>query len=301
MPMVEADVRATDIEWEKWGARDPYFGVLTHERFRAATIAEDDYDAFFETGRGHVEAVVRNCMRHFGDGFELRRVLDFGCGVGRVLLPFAEKCDAVVGVDVSESMLIEARRNCSRFNVANASFVLSDDRLSAVVGQFDLVHSTIVLQHIESERGLNLIARLVELVAPGGGVAIQVTYGRNYGDCHYGRPTPQRPQLPRARPLYRRALSAAGRILFLDRAHAPEPTGPSAPDSDPVMMMYHYDLSRIAYILHAAGATGFYAEFTDHGGELGTTLYARTRSPAAAESSDVGSLSLNVNQQVTRT
>jgi hypothetical protein len=42
------------------------------------------------------------------------------------------------------------------------------------------------------------------------------------------------------------------------------------------MMMYHYDLSRIAYIFHAAGATGFHAEFTDHGGELGATLYART-------------------------
>ncbi len=49
------------------------------------------------------------------------------------------------------------------------------------------------------------------------------------------------------------------------------------------MMMYHYDLSRIAYILHSAGATGFAAELTDHGGELGATLYARVGSRAAAE------------------
>ena len=54
------------------------------------------------------------------------------------------------------------------------------------------------------------------------------------------------------------------------------------------MMMYHYDLSRIAYILQSAGATGFAAELTDHGGELGATLYARvdSRAPAARVDAD---------------
>ena len=216
MPKVEANVQETDVEWEKWGDRDPYFGVLTHARYRASTITADDYLAFFESGRGHVEAVLASCKRHFDEDFRPRRVLDFGCGVGRVLLPFAESCETVVGVDVSESMLAEARRNCARFGVANVTLVRADDTLSAVEGHFDLVHSTIVFQRIESERGLDLIARLVELVAPGGGVSIHVTYGRDYGECRYGRPVPE----------------------------SIEPPDPAA---DPVMMMYHYDLSRIAY------------------------------------------------------
>ena len=41
------------------------------------------------------------------------------------------------------------------------------------------------------------------------------------------------------------------------------------------MMMYLYDLNRIAYVFHAAGASGYHAEFTDHGGELGMMLYVR--------------------------
>ncbi|MET0506883.1 MAG: class I SAM-dependent methyltransferase, partial [Burkholderiaceae bacterium] len=259
MPKAEADVQQTDVEWEKWGARDPYFGVLTHDRYRASTITADDYLAFFESGHGHVEAVLASCRHHFGEGFQPRRVLDFGCGVGRVLLPFAELCEAVVGVDVSESMLVEARRNCARFGVTNATLVRADDTLSAIEGHFDLVHSTIVFQHIECERGLDLIARLVELVAPGGGVSIHVTYGRDYGECRYGRPVPQQPQPLRSRPLYRRVLSLVGGLVRLGRPPVPEPIAPAAAAADPLMMMYHYDLGRIAYILHSAGATGFVA------------------------------------------
>jgi SAM-dependent methyltransferase len=282
MPKIEADVLETDVEWEKWGARDPYFGVLTHDRYRSSKMAADDYLAFFESGHGHVEAVLANCRRHFGEDFQPRRVLDFGCGVGRVLLPFAEICETVVGVDVSESMLAEARRNCARFGVNNAKLVRADDTLSTVEGPFDLVHSTIVFQHIESERGLDLIARLVALVVPGGGISIHVTYGRDHPDCRYGRPVPQQAETPRARPLYRRALSIVGGLVRARRPRASEPDVLPEAEADPLMMMYHYDLSRIAYILHSAGATGFAAELTDHGGELGVTVYARVGSKAAA-------------------
>ncbi len=282
MPSIEADVRETDVEWEKWGAKDPYFGVLTHERYRSSKMAPEDYLAFFESGHGHVEAVLASCRRHFGEDFNPKRVLDFGCGVGRVLLPFAEQCETVVGVDVSESMLAEGRRNCARFGVTNATLVRGDDTLSAVEGEFDLVHSTIVFQHLESERGLDLISRLVGLVAPGGGVSLHVTYGRNYGECRYGKPVPKQPEPRRGRPMHRRALLLLSALVRRRRPSIPGPSTPPDAASDPQMMMYHYDLSRIAYILYSAGATGFFAEFTDHGGELGATLYAHVGVRATA-------------------
>jgi len=271
------DRHATDAEWEKWGARDPYFGVLTHDRFRATALTAADYDHFFDSGRQHVQAVLATCRRHFGEAFAPASVLDFGCGVGRILIPFAETGAAVVGTDVSDSMLAEARRNCARFGIRNAELVKSDDALSAVPGPYDLVHSTIVLQHIESERGLDILNRLVSLVAPGGVAAIQVTYGRSYGECRYGRPVPLPPEpVPPPMTLYRRMRAVARALLRPAPRPVPaiEPAAESVP-SDPVMMMYHYDLSRIAFIFHAAGATGFHAEFTDHGGELGAMLYAQ--------------------------
>lgn len=265
----------TDVEWEKWGSRDPYFGVLTHERFRSSAMTASDYNDFFASGRDHVAGVLATCRRFYGATFEPARVLDFGCGVGRVLIPFADVCEHVVGTDVSESMLSEARRNCARFGTVNATLVRSDDRLDGVEGPFDLVHSTIVLQHIQSDRGLDIIDRLVGLIAPGGIAAIHVTYGRDYGECRYGQPIPPAPPAPPAPPTFARRVRTMVRQFVRGPAQAAAPAPVRPPGGDPVMMMYHYDLSRIAYIFHAAGAAEFHAVFSDHGGELGVTLYAR--------------------------
>ena len=273
-PSLSEAVHDTDVEWEKWGSRDPYFGVLTHDRFRSTALTAAAYNDFFESGRDYARTVLASCRRHFGEAFDPQRVLDFGCGVGRVLVPFAEMAESVVGTDVSESMLAEARRNCARFGISNVDLVRSDDALTEVEGTFDLVHSTIVLQHVESERGLDLIARLVERIAPGGAAAIHVTYGRDYGKCRYGRPIPE--PLPHPPTLYQRMRSTVRDFLLPSRRQTSLAPVTPAPSADPAMMMYHYDLSRIAYIFHAAGATGFHAEFTNHGGELGATLYART-------------------------
>jgi hypothetical protein len=179
--------------------------------------------------------------------------------------------------------------------VTNATLVRADDTLSAVEGQFDLVHSTIVFQHIENERGLDLIARLVKLVAPGGVVSIHVTYGRDHGECHYGKPVPQQPEAQRTRPLYRRALSVIGGLRRRGRSTVPEPSTPPDTAGDPQMMMYQYDLSCIAYILHSAGATGFAAELTDHGGELGATLYARVGPSAVDGAAETRQLPRNIH------
>ena len=41
-----------------------------------------------------------------------RRVLDLGCGMGRMLPTLAQRCAYVVGLDVSERMLEEAKQRC---------------------------------------------------------------------------------------------------------------------------------------------------------------------------------------------
>jgi SAM-dependent methyltransferase len=280
----DSDTCDTDVEWEKWGARDPYYGVLTHDRFRSERMTADAYRDFFETGRGHVREVLASCRRYFGTGFEPRRVLDFGCGVGRLLIPFSEVSSSVVGVDISDSMLAEARRNCARFGVTNAEFVRSDDELSAVKGRFDLVHSAIVLQHIESaERGLDIIARMVSLILPGGVAAIHVTYGRNYGRCRYGRVIPDPAVTERQAPtLFRRFTAGLSRYLQTPvGGHAFPQIDAHVDRRDPVMLMYHYDLSQIAFILQNAGAPEMHAQFTNHGGELGVIVYAQIAKSAS--------------------
>jgi SAM-dependent methyltransferase len=284
----------TDLDWEAWGARDPYFGVLTHERFRAGRIDDAARREFFRTGAEHVEHVLALCRRHLDPGFTPRRVLDFGCGVGRVAIPFARHAHEVVGVDVSISMLAEARANCDAQGCTNVVLLPSDDALSAVTGRFDLVHSYIVLQHVDPMRGLSLTGRLIECLRPGGIGVLHVTYGIRGPDGALLRPEPPRPVVPappadaaredggrlgRLRRALRAALPAVRRPPLAAEPGAEPAAEPSDPppagtagNGDPDMQLHAYDLGALLHRVQAAGAVHVNVELTDHGGALGALL-----------------------------
>lgn len=68
-----------------------------------------------------------------------KAVLDFGCGIGRVAAALAPLVGQVVGVDLSEAMVAEARRRTA--GIPNLSFEPSDgvDLAQFADGSFDLV------------------------------------------------------------------------------------------------------------------------------------------------------------------
>lgn len=262
---------STDLEWERWGARDPYFGVITHPRFRSDTLTQETKDEFFASGTSHVAYVLDMCRLYIDPIFAPQRVLDFGCGVGRVLVPLAKLACDVVGMDVSPSMLAEARRNCDEREARQVTLVLSDDTLSAVAGQFDLVHSSIVLQHIEVERGRALFSQLTARVKPGGIGALHVTFGWDVFADNFGRP-PARPIAP---PPPKDALSQARTHVkrLLDLRGEPPAPAPVEPAGDPEMQMNYYNLSELMFILQRHGVRRVHTEFTDHGGAIGVFIF----------------------------
>src|SRR5580658_5668052 len=104
----------TDAAWEQWGQRDPYFGVITNPKFRRAGLTAQARDEFFLSGHAHAEWLMDRIHRYIDPAFTPTSVLDFGCGVGRTLIPLAMLAKEAVGLDVSPSMLLEARKNCDR-------------------------------------------------------------------------------------------------------------------------------------------------------------------------------------------
>ena len=164
----------TDRDWEKWGATDPYFGVYSDGKFRRDLLNEKSKAEFFESGEQHIERILAEIHARFPSGAKPTTALDFGCGVGRLVIPLARRMQEVTGVDISPSMISEARRNCEHAGVGNVRFVSSDDALSEVESGFDLVHSHIVLQHIPWRRGRTLIQSMASRVNPGGFLVVQV-------------------------------------------------------------------------------------------------------------------------------
>jgi 2-polyprenyl-3-methyl-5-hydroxy-6-metoxy-1,4-benzoquinol methylase len=154
-------LKGPSSDWERFGELDPYWAVLTDEKFRASKINSDARRQFFESGETHVDRVVETVRASVHPGFSPRRVLDFGCGVGRVLIPLAKRYPESVGMDVATSMLREAASNLAEKGVI-AELVLYDEALTRLTGTFDFIHSYIVFQHIPPARGLRTAANLAK-------------------------------------------------------------------------------------------------------------------------------------------
>ena len=234
----------TDSTWEYYGRNDPYFGVLTQSRYSTSNLDEAAKREFFETGERYVDWLFATIRQHLQPSFNPAEALDFGCGVGRLVLPLARRCRSVIGVDVSESMLAVAAGNAQEAHLDNVTFVKSDDQLSRVQGRLDFVHSLIVFQHIPPQRGTEIFRRLVTLLRDDGVGALQLTYS------HAGT-------LPWSRRLLKRAKQSipllAGTINLLR----------GNPFKEPVMQMNEYDLNAILSVLQESQCHEVMLRFTE--------------------------------------
>lgn len=223
---------STDRDWESWGKQDPYYGVLSDERFRAGTLTGDRKQDFFRSGEAHVASLFATIRRLFPGDFSPERALDFGCGVGRLLMPIARRSAHATGVDISPSMLAETAGNCATAGIDNVELLRSDDMLGQVRGDYDLVHSHLVFAHIHPRRGLALIDILAGKVRPGGFIAVQVPYA-----CSAPRWKRLLVQLR-----YRVPLLHALRNLLRGR-----------PVGEPAMQLHTYPLPRLLRLLRRHG------------------------------------------------
>jgi hypothetical protein len=168
--------------------------------------------------------------------------------------------------------------------VRNVVLAKSDDALTGIDETFDLVHSAIVFQHIEPDRGRRLFARLLERVSEGGVGAIQVTYAKTRHAQTWGEAPPVS-SLPTetATDIAPVTLRRGGILGMFSGA---PPAGKQLPgaaevaaspvdatSADPEMQMNAYNLNHLLFALQQSGIKRFFTEFTDHGGELGVFLF----------------------------
>ena len=245
--------------------------MVTNESFRREKLDESGKEFFFRTGEEYIEKVFETIHTQLDKGFVASRALDFGCGVGRLVLPLARHCAQVVGVDVSESMLAEARANVEEREVGNVDLIRGDDSLSEIPGDFDLINSYIVLQHIPVERGIQLFHRLVNLLRDGGVGVLHVTYS-DPPQTHALSGRIMRSLKNGLRNLARGGYSRVRKALL---GKTPDSEDRSNPVSAilPQMQMNPYDLHTIFHILQRAGVEHMHVEFTDHSGSFGTILF----------------------------
>jgi ubiquinone/menaquinone biosynthesis C-methylase UbiE len=243
----------TDREWEKWGKNDPYFGVITYDKYNISNLTNDNKKEFFRSGYDYIDHVIKFIKKHIYPTYTVNKALDFGCGVGRLVIPLTEIADHVTGVDVSESMLNEAKKNCETISIHNVTFLKSDDNLSLLNGNYDLIISSMVFQHIPVKRGENIFKNLLAHLEIGGVCVVHFTYANPY-----------KLKIRKIVRLIKNYIPFGKNIINVIKGRN---------FFAPVMQMNAYDINKLFFVMQKSNVYGFHAEYSDHGGWQGIVLY----------------------------
>lgn len=166
--------------WERLGQRDPLWAVLTDPSRQDGKWTEAEFLASGEHEMATVFDYLAGFRPPFSNGpgqqalvFQDERALDFGCGAGRLTQALARRFDHVDGVDIAEAMLAAARALHPPDNVAFHHNPAGDLRLFPD-GYFDLIYSSIVLQHMPSPIATGYISEFQRITKWGGAIVFQV-------------------------------------------------------------------------------------------------------------------------------
>jgi SAM-dependent methyltransferase len=161
-------LRQVRADWTTLGAQDPLWAVLVSPKHRHGGWSVAD---FLATGRTEVSDTLAH-LSAIGVAPSRRRALDFGCGVGRLSIALAEHVDEVIGVDISPTMLETAREFDS---TGRCQFVENDREDLAMFGDgsFDLIVSSLALQHIPTRLARGYLSEMLRVLRPGGAAILQ--------------------------------------------------------------------------------------------------------------------------------
>ncbi len=122
-----------------------------------------------------VEAVLEACEPSSG-----LIAVDLGCGTGRVTIPLAERCQRVVGIDVSPRSIELLQVKCAAAGITNIdTFVQPLETLELFPASVDLVVSNYALHHLRNAEKARLLSRALGWLRPGGRLVV--------GDMMFGR------------------------------------------------------------------------------------------------------------------
>lgn len=157
-------------QWDALGKLNPFW----------AMTGKSDWDlpAFWQTGYVQVEDLRRE-ISQLGYPQQFHRVLDFGCGIGRLAPAFCAWFDEYVGYDVSEALIQKARD--LHQDLDRAQFCVTQrDRIDLPDNSIDLVFSFGVFQHIPDRHALfQIVSEFTRVLKPGGLIFFNV--------CHHIR------------------------------------------------------------------------------------------------------------------
>ncbi len=167
---LEKQLQKMQRDWDERARENARYYVNT------ASNAWTDAD-FFESGERTVAEEILTDMGNICQGKDPKqmRVLEIGCGAGRVTRALARLFGEVHAVDVSGEMVAQARESLKDYPHAHIYQNNGMDLGVVPARDFDFAFSTIVFQHIPSREVIvNYVREVSRLLRPGALFKFQV-------------------------------------------------------------------------------------------------------------------------------
>ena len=247
---------STDTDWEKWGAKNPYFGVLSDKKFLGKKLDTKLQKEFYKSGADQVGTSIEKLRQLTGkQKLHFYHAVDFGCGVGRLSVALTEYSKKVTALDVSPSMITTARSNTPKNLQNKISYKIADNKLAVLPAKYDLLYSCIVFQHIPTSRGMKILSKLLNNLENHGCAVIQITYNHKASKSQ------------KIAISLKQRFNLVRRIFNIARSKRENNT--------PLMRMYCYDLEDVLETFQINNVNSLELDFTNHGGYLGVVITAK--------------------------
>ena len=100
------------------------------------------------------------------------RVLDFGCGIGRLTEPVSKICKEIIGTDISDEMIGHAAKYCKGKNILFQP-LNNEEGKGLPLDCINKAFSFIVIQHIEKPKAFTALFSILKSLKIGGQMLIQ--------------------------------------------------------------------------------------------------------------------------------
>jgi SAM-dependent methyltransferase len=118
----------------------------------------------------YIDTLQKMALEKILGSEQAKFIVDFGCGSGRFSDLLAERCNFLMGIEITPEMLYLAKKECKRSNI---SFALFDGlNLPLKRGEVDVVVSVGVLQCITDDSELNKVLSELNISLKTGGKLI---------------------------------------------------------------------------------------------------------------------------------
>ncbi len=176
-----------EISWEEKAKINPLYAVMSEEIFQTAEAepTPEQLNLFYHKGKKIWNRYFADVFSQYSDPVSVK-VLEYGCGMGRVLHVPASSGAACIGVDISTTQLALAKKYMPGHENARFTPVYTQNAIDVPDNSIDFVYSFAVLQHILRTSDLHFaFSEMIRVTRKGGMLKVQVPVVAPYFNHRY--------------------------------------------------------------------------------------------------------------------